>query len=380
MTSTPSLPADLVVTSAELVLAAKDLARESRIALDTESNGFFRYPERICLVQAATSRRVFLIDPLAVEDVSPLGLLIEDPSIEKVLHGADYDLRSLDREWGIRVRSLYDTGVAAHFAGMTRLGLGVVLEEALGRTIPKEKRLQRADWSIRPLSDEALTYAAEDVAHLAELREVLSTRLAALEREEWVKEELARLSEVRYVPSDPETAFMSMKGAGALDGRGLAVLRALWVLREDLARKQGRPPFRLIPEQALLHLAQDPAADLDAVPGLGPYVIRRWGKPLRQALEEGQAAPQVVRPRLPRERVSAAEMARRVAALKGLKAWRTEEGTRLELDPALVWPMATLERLARVPASLEAEVNSPEVRTWQRVHIAPRLREWMKSM
>jgi ribonuclease D len=378
-TEQPSLPVDMVVTSHELEAASKDLGRERRIALDLESNGFFRYPERICLVQAATPKRAFLIDPLAIEDMSPVAALLEDSAQEKVLHGADYDIRSVDREWGVRLRGLYDTGVAAHFAGLERLGLGTVLEEVLGTTIPKEKRLQRADWSIRPLSDEALVYAAEDVAHLLELREVLDSRLAALGRREWVQEELSRLSEVRYTPADPETAFLGMKGAGALDGRALAVLKSLWTFREDLARKQGRPPFRVIPEQALLHLAQKPDTELDDVPGLGPSVLRRWSRGLRQAVEEGLSAPPVVRPRPPRERVTADEIARRLQALKELKDWRLEQGKRLGIDPALVWPMVSLERLSRTRDTLELEVHAPEVREWQRREIAPLLQAFWRT-
>ena len=202
MTSTQPLPVHMVVTQGGLAAVAADLAKQRQVALDTESNGFFRYPEQVCLLQFATESNIYLVDPLAIGDVSPLGPVFEDERIEKIMHGADYDIRSLDREWGYRLRNLYDTGVAAHFIGMDRLGLGVLIEELLGITVAKEKRLQRADWSVRPLSEEALAYAAEDVAHLLDLRRVLTEKLTTLERHAWVTEEHGRLTEVRYSPQD----------------------------------------------------------------------------------------------------------------------------------------------------------------------------------
>lgn len=376
MTTPPliPLPVHMVLTADDLAAAARDMARQPRIAVDTESNGFFRYPERVCLMQFATDANIYLVDPLAVEDVSALGTIFEDPKIEKVLHGADYDIRSLDREWGYHLRNLFDTGIAAHFLGMDRLGLGVIIEELLGRTVLKEKRLQRADWSIRPLSDEALLYAAADVAHLLELRTMLGEKLSALDRERWVAEEVGRLSEVRHSPVDPETAFLSMKGSGGLGPHSLAILRSLWEFRERLARRLDRPPFKILSDKPLLFLAENPDSPLDEVPGLGTYVISRWGKGLRDAVMEGIAGPPVMRPRVPREKITPEEFNRRQEALKTLKAWRTEEGTRLSLDPSLVWPMVSLERLARDPEGLEQEIAAVEVRNWQRLHISPILK------
>ena len=141
-------------------------------------------------MQIATTTNGYIIDPLAIgADVGPLGEVFQNQHIEKVVHSADYDLRSLDREWGFRVRNVFDTSVAAAFIGSTRLGLANVLEEVIGVIVIKSKKLQRADWTIRPLRDEALAYAAEDVRHILKLREVLGERLKVLGREHWVAEE-----------------------------------------------------------------------------------------------------------------------------------------------------------------------------------------------
>ena len=173
------------------------ISRDRIVGIDIESNGFFRYPERICLIQISASGRVYLIDPLAIEDMSPLGKALADRSIQVVLHSGDNDVRSLDRDWGFRVGNLFDTSIAAAFAGIKQLGLASTLQEVMDVTIPKDKKVQRSDWTVRPLSDVALTYAAEDVRHLLGLRDKLLERLHGLGRVHWVEEECDRLSKIR---------------------------------------------------------------------------------------------------------------------------------------------------------------------------------------
>ena len=187
--------------------AVRELALEHRFALDTEANSRHRFPERVCLLQAATAGQTYVLDPLAVPDLPGLGAVLADPSIEKVLHGADYDLRGLNRDWGFTLRNAYDTDIAARFAGQERTGLSALLEEILGINIPKKAALQKSDWTRRPLSDDALAYAASDVAHLLELRDALDRRLIDLGRSSWAAEEFARLEEVRHTTPDPAMVF-----------------------------------------------------------------------------------------------------------------------------------------------------------------------------
>ena len=124
---------DLIVTDTGLSEAVNQMSRAMQVAVDIESNGFFRYRERVCLIQLATAHAVYLVDPLAVGDLRPLGGLFNDRSVEMVFHDADYDLRSLDRDWGFRVNNLFDTQIAAAFAGSTQLGLQAVVQEYAGR-------------------------------------------------------------------------------------------------------------------------------------------------------------------------------------------------------------------------------------------------------
>ncbi|MEE8120386.1 MAG: HRDC domain-containing protein, partial [Anaerolineales bacterium] len=300
-----------------------------------------------------------------------------DSSITKVIHGADYDIRSLDRHYGFRIRNVYDTNIAARFAGLTRVGLAALLEDLLGVTIPKSRRLQRADWGRRPLTTEAIDYAATDVRHLFVLREILAQRLQALGRTEWVAEECAQLEEVRYTAPNLETAYLAAKGARDLDGRGLAILRSLFLFREKEARRQHRPPFFVIPHTTLITLAISPTLALSEVPGLGQTGLKQFGHGLQQALREGLAAPPIRRPppttdtRMSREQVQ---------RLGRLKAWRVSLGTTLSLDPSLLWPTASLERLARAPAMLSSELTSADIRRWQRDRFAATLSAYLESL
>ena len=350
-------------------------SREPRIGFDLESNGFFRYPERICLIQLFASRRIYLIDPLAIDDMSPLGEVLANPGVETVLHSGDHDIRSLDRDWGFHVGNLFDTSIAAAFVGSERLGLASTLQDFLDVTIPKEKNIQRSDWSIRPLSDTALAYAAGDVRHLFGLREKLVERLRALNRIHWVREECDRLAEIRYNPPDPELAVFSVKGSRDLDGQGLAILKALMEYRERHALRLGRPHFRVIPDAALVSLAADPNADLREVRGLGMFSRGRLASGIRDAIKRGRSVQPLQRPRQPRgRRLSRAERAKVAHRLDKLKAWRTEHGKRLSLAVGLLWPMVSLQRLASFPDDLETELQAPEIRGWQREEFEDSLR------
>ncbi len=364
----------LVEDPRALETAMRDIGAASRIGVDTEADSRHHYPEKVCLVQVATDRAAYVIDPLAIDDLSALGRVLGDPRVEKVLHGADYDLRGLDRDFAFPVKPLYDTNVAARFAGLERFGLGALMEDVLGIVIPKQAALQKSDWSRRPLRPEALSYGAEDVVHLGALRDSLDERLRALGRQAWAAEECERLSAVRYSAPDPDTAFLSVKGAGRLDGRALAVLRPLYEMREAEARRRNLPQAYVLSAEAMVHLASHPDAALAVVPGMGAATVRRLGDAVRRAVRSGQQAPPYARPRPevpPLPRPTSAESKR----MGRLKAWRQAHGKRLALDPALLWPARSLDRLARAPGTLEEESRSSDVRRWQAAELGASLRE-----
>ena len=372
------------ITAESRLGAAIGLAlRQPRVALDLESNGFYHYPERVCLLQLATPDAVYLIDPLSLGAVAPLGDLLTDNRVEKIFHSADYDVRSLDRDWGFRIRNLFDTSIAAAFVGSERLGLAAVLGEHLNVEVNKDKRLQRADWTRRPLSNELLQYAAEDVRHLDRLREVLYRKLSDLGRVEWAREEFQRLADVGYTPPDTEWRFLSVKGNRALDGRGLAVLRSLHGFREREALRRDRPPFKVFSDAVILALAASPGSDLAQVKGIGRYGHGSASSGVRRAIRDGLEAPPVERPRSRQQRdwrLSSEERKKATERLRLLKGWRAGHASRLKLDGGLLWPAVSLERLSRRSDGLDEELVSREVRQWQRGELGESLRSFLERL
>jgi ribonuclease D len=373
---TLSLPYEVIAEPGRLARAVAELRGSSAIAVDTEANSRHRYPEQLCLIQIATRTQVYIVDPISLPGIAPLEPALLDSSIVKVVHGADYDIRSLDRHAGLHIRGLFDTSIAARFAGIAEFGLASLLRDVLKVTIAKTERLQMADWGRRPLSAEALDYAASDVRHLLALREALQERLRKLGRTEWVAEECSRLEQVRYTAPDMETAFLSVKGTRDLDGRGLAVLRSLFNFRDREARRQHKPPYYVLPEEGLVFLAGNPRASFSRVPGASEAGLRRLSPGLEQALREGENAPPIQRPPYIAERPGEKEIGR----LNRLKIWRKSLGSELSLDPALLWPMVSLERLAKNPATLESEIQSEVVRKWQREAFQESLRRQVQSL
>ncbi|HEX9305967.1 MAG TPA: ribonuclease D [Anaeromyxobacter sp.] len=275
----------MFVADAEALGALVDRLRgEPIIALDTESNSFHVYRERVCLLQVSTRTGDFVVDPLAV-DPAPLGEILCDGR-ETVLHGADYDVRCLRREYGWRLPRLFDTMAAARRLGRAGLGLSALVEGQFG--VRLSKSFQRADWGRRPLTPEQLTYAALDTHYLLPIYDALTAELGARGALDAARLEFDRIAgaEPKERVFDPE-GWRRMKGGRELDEPGKAVLRALWIAREERARADDRPPFKVLAEEAMLELARRRPTDDEAlarIPGVTPSVLRRMGGALRAAI------------------------------------------------------------------------------------------------
>ena len=374
---------ELVNTQWRLSEVIYHLSTAERVALDTESNAFFKYYERICLVQLASPETAFLIDPLAIDDITPIGELLENPSIEKVIDQPHRDMRNFDREWGVHPRNLFDVWTASGLVNpQGPVGLQPLAKEYAGVELAKELRIQRSDWSIRPLSPEKLEYAANDVLYLLKVRDALAARLKNLSRLPWAEEEFKRLENIRDVPRDPELAFLSIRGSHELDGRGLAVLRSLFQFRELEAERLDLPRFKVIPNNVLVKLASEPRARLWTVKGLGKYARRPASKGLRTAIEKGMKSPPfTLAEKAPKEDTRSPEdWEITKARLRSLKAWRRELAAELGLNPGVIWPAASLARLSRDPTQLQTELVSPEVRNWQVHEFADMLASHLERM
>ncbi|MCY4366767.1 MAG: HRDC domain-containing protein [Chloroflexi bacterium] len=357
----------LIATQDNWDKTAALLTSEPELAIDTEANSMYAYRGRICLIQIATREAAYLLDPLAVQDLSMLGQILADPAIGKVFHGSDYDLRSFHREYGFVVSGLFDTETAARFQGMVSPNLAAVLKQFLEVDIPKSKRLQRSNWGLRPLSAEAVSYAAADVTYLIPLAARLKQLLSMAGRLEWVEEEFVRLEHIGESASEPPAPdFLRVKGSDRLDSGQLAILKHLFELREAEAERIDLPPYRVMGNDALIQLSMEPLTPLESLPSLAPAAMRRLGGRIRDAIQQGMRGPGMERPPRPRRQPPTRETQ---ARLQKLKQWRSDQGANLGLDPALLWPAVSLERLAQDPETLQSETGGnggAEVRDWQR--------------
>jgi ribonuclease D len=346
-----------------------DRLRPSRqLGVDTEAAGYHRYFDRLSLIQISSRSENFLIDPLALDDLSSLGALLGDPGTEVIFHDADYDLRILKRDLDFEVRGLFDTQIAAAFLGEKSLGLGAVVERYLGVTLPKG--YQRADWAERPLTEGMKDYAAMDTAYLLPLRDRLHEQLVARGRLHWAEEEFRhREQETRW--ADPEgagEAFLRVKGSRDLPPRGLAILRELYAWRETAARGRDQATFRILGNQTLLELSSRPPrnrAALAQVSGVGETVMRRYANEILAAVHAGLEVREAELPRFPPARrwERDPQLETRTERLKEI---RTRAALSLGLDPGFLMSRAVLEEIARrEPGSREELLAVPEVRRWQ---------------
>jgi ribonuclease D len=350
--------------AASRFLSAIKGARE--IAVDTEGASYHRFVDRIYLLQLSTRQKTAIIDPLAAGQLEPLGTLLQDPSVEVVFHDADYDLRLLHQDYGWHASNIFDTRIAAQLAGVRAFGLAALLERYFGTKL--DKKFQRADWSMRPLSQGMLEYAVQDTLHLLDLRDRLRGELEQLGRTAWAAEEFARLQGTQWDADSDDQAWMRTKGARDLTRRELAVFRELVRWRDEVARALDKATFRVVGNEALFAAARAAprsVADLAVVKGMPRGMVDRRGDELLAAVERGLSVPDAQLPKFPR----AARWERdpqfedRVAALKRV---RDAAAQRLDLDPGVLCSRDRMEAVARRnPKSMEELHEVKELRRWQ---------------
>jgi ribonuclease D len=343
------------------------IARTPILALDTEGASFHRFVDRIYLLQLSTREQTAIVDPVPIGSPAGLGTLLEDPAVEIVFHDADYDLRLLHQDYGWQVRNIFDTRVSAQLLGLKAFGLAALLERYFG--VKLDKKHQRADWSLRPLSQGMLDYAAQDTLHLLQLRDQLKDELEKAGRWEWAREEFALLEGTKWGADDSANAFLRMKGARDLTRRELAVLRELVPWRDGIAAQLDRATFRVIGNEQLLDIArQQPASrdTLGAIKGMPRGILESRGGELLDAVKRGLAVPENDLPRFPKSARwdRDPDFDTRVSALKTV---RDAAATRLDLDPGVLSSRDRMEAVARKnPATREELDEVTELRKWQR--------------
>jgi len=360
-------PYEIVEKLPYLRRVAKHLLKGGIIGVDLEADSMFHYQEKVCLIQMASTDRTFLIDPLALKNLSPLAPVFADPGVRKVFHGADYDIRSLYRDFGIEVRSLFDTQIAARFLGFRKTSLASLLEDLSGLVI--EKRYQKKDWSQRPLPPAMCVYAARDACHLMELSKVFEERLGAKGLLFCVEEECEVLSKVRPASIEETPFFLRFKGAGNLDSRSLAVLEALLQFRDELARKQDRPPFKILGNISIMEMAQKKPVsvrELKSVGRLSARQIKSLGGPLLRRISQALSLPEEALPSYPHK--PRPEYNPKVAGrIKALREWRVQRSKGLNIDSALTLTNAQIRSLADAPPQKPGDLQRiGGLRNWQK--------------
>ncbi|HYI11314.1 MAG TPA: ribonuclease D [Thermoanaerobaculia bacterium] len=340
------------------------LGTESQIAVDTEADSLHSYFDKVCLIQISVADEDLIVDPLTRVDLAGFGALLDNPAVNKVLHGGDYDLRIMNRDFGYTVRNLIDTSVCAQLLGYEGIGLAALLDRHFG--VKLNKTHQRADWSMRPLPPDMLEYAATDTHYLIQLAAKLREELEALGRWAWAVEEFSRMENIRYREIDEEAeTWRKLKNIGNLDRRSLAILRDVHAWRDQLARKADRPPFKIIGNDSLVEIAKakpPTARDLAQVTAVSRYHSDRYGRDIVAIIRKAMEIPEEQLPdrNEPKAWIRDKALENRINRLKTIRDRYAKE---LKIDPAVLG--------ARHVLSAVATANSLDV---------PNMREWQKKV
>jgi ribonuclease D len=292
-----------LASDADIAAVAAAARARGRFGIDTEFMSEGRYRALLCLTQVvvddpsdADGTKIILIDGLANANVKPLATLLAAPEVEVIFHAGRQDVAILRRSWKTTVTNVFDTQLAAGFAGgSAQAGYGNLLGSVLGRRVGKTASYTR--WDARPLTAEQLSYAAEDVAHLLELTDELQRRLNETDRLVWAREECRRL-ESATDERDPESAWERLPRVNQLDPRARAVAKELAAWRERTASSEDRPVGSVLADPTLVELAKrQPSSlrQLENIRGMHPSGIRRRGEHILQAIERGLQAPPIPR-------------------------------------------------------------------------------------
>ncbi len=321
-----------------------DLAAQSRVAVDTESNSLHAFREQVCLLQFSSLKADYLVDPLALRDLSLLAPVFANPKIEKIFHAAEYDLICLRRDFNFSFANLFDTMQAARILGYPAVGLDRLLGDKFD--IKMDKRHQKANWAARPLTQDQIHYARLDTHYLFNLRDALEQELRERERLEFALEDFYRacLSDEQKQRTNG-ASWERFAGRKDLSLRELTVISYLCKWRDKEAEKLNRPPYKVVMDDVFVALAKnlpEQKVDLSAA-GLSEKQIKLWGDQVMSAIKHGAEAPLVERKQP--ERKNDAVLRR----LEKLKAWRKSVGLEMKVESDIILPKPYLGLLSENP-------------------------------
>ncbi len=339
-----------------------DLAAQPRVAVDTESNSLHAFREQVCLLQFSSLKEDYLVDPLALRDLSLLAPIFANPQIEKVFHAAEYDLICLRRDFGFTFANLFDTMQAARVLGYPAVGLDRLLGDKFN--IKMDKRHQKANWAARPLTQDQIHYARLDTHYLFNLRDALEKELRERERLDFALEDFYRAC----LPDEQKhrngsASWERFAGRKDLSLRELTVVSYLCKWRDKEAEKLNRPPYKVVMDDVFVALAKNPPeqkVDLSGA-GLSEKQIKLWGDQVLSAIRHGAEAPLVERKQA--ERKEDAVLRR----LEKLKAWRKSIGIEMKVESDIILPKPYLGLLSENPPKSLEELRDMMKETPSRV-------------
>jgi ribonuclease D len=345
--------------SSQIVSELADQARrDGRFGLDTEFVSERRYRPLLCLVQIVVGDRIEILDPLGDLDAAPLAATLADPEIEVVLHAGRQDVALLKRSWATEISNIFDTQVAAGFAGYgAQSGYDSLVRSLLGVSAKGAEGFSR--WDRRPLTPEQIEYARADVEHLLPMADALQERLRGSGRLEWAREEcrgLERATDERT----PQEQFARLPRVRRLGKRHRAVALTLVEWRQTLAEEIDRPPSSILPDHVLVEVARrqpDSRRSLEEVRGMPQQTFQRWHHELLEAVRRGREAPDA--PDLPSVEAGDSADAPLIALGQALVRQRALEA-KVAVDL-----VATQSDIAAVVGALRRNADEPDVRTLQ---------------
>lgn len=364
-----------VARPADLRRMVAELSSEPLLAVDTESNSLYAYQEQVCLIQISSPTNDYMVDPLAISDLSPLEPLFSNPATETIFHAAEYDLICLTRDFAYQFSSLFDTMLAARILGRKSFGLGSLLESEFGLLL--DKHYQRANWGQRPLKPAMLAYARLDSHYLIALRAKLKAELEEVGRWELAQEDFRRMRHV-HLPDETSHADACWRITGSQDltpTQG-AVLQAVCAYRDRQARYANLPVFKVLPNEAMLSVARnmpESRADLDGLPGLNPKLANRHAAGLLQAVKQGRHSPPLTRPRTPRRNDAL------LHRLDLLRTWRKAAAAGMKVESDVVLPRDLMDAIATAnPRNLEQLAPVMREVPWRLEHFGPQILRALK--
>ena len=347
-------PPILVVDEDSLGGLVRALAPYPVVGVDTESNGFHAYRERVCLIQFSTPAADYIVDPISLPDLKTLAPFFANPSQQKVFHASEYDLICLSRDYHFEFANIFDTMSAARALGWPQTGLVAILDTYFG--VKLNKKYQRSNWKLRPLKPEQLNYAQLDTRYLVALRDRQIQALTASGHWLEAQEDFARLVRGRggsnHAGPDP-TAFWRVKGARALTSVQAAVLKTLFAYRESQAARMDLPPFKVMGESTLMELvlrAPTHAKDLQGISGMTPKQIHRHRHGLLHAIQKGLHGP----PQHPLQVDPESDDV--VDRYDCLHTWRKKRARARGVESDVILPRTVLWDLARRPPHTHGEL------------------------